>query len=158
MRRSGSATVHAFAVRARVLPVTASTADPAAAAALSARERRGEPRAIAEEDPQRSLASWASGAPDQSRQSDDGGLVDANSVHAQVLVDRLGLSQEEAGWVVDTHERLGRFSIPAELEVYAELPALTVEAVAIGCCSSAGSSSPSLSGQGRRVARRRSSR
>jgi hypothetical protein len=50
-------------------------------------------------------------------------------VPAQVLVDRLGLSQEEAARLVETRAQLGRFSSAAELTVYAELPDATVEAV-----------------------------
>jgi hypothetical protein len=50
-------------------------------------------------------------------------------VPASVLVDRIGLSVLEASRVVEKRDRLGGFSGPAELAVYAELPDATVEAV-----------------------------
>jgi hypothetical protein len=121
------ATAHAFVLRPRVFP-PAGAGDPAVAAALAARERRERARAILTSDP--ALArELRIGRPDLSREYDDGGLVDVNHVPAPVLVDRLGLSQEEAGRVIGARERLGRFGSPAELEVYAELPDATVEAV-----------------------------
>jgi hypothetical protein len=126
-----AATTHAFVLRDRVFPPSAPTAvagDPVVAAALAARQRREQARAIAVGDP--ALArELRIGRPDLPRQFDDGGLVDVNHVPVQVLVDRLGMSQEEAGRVVEARDRLGRFSSPAELAVYAELPDATVEAV-----------------------------
>jgi hypothetical protein len=123
-----AATVHAFALRARVFPERVSAGDPALAAALAARDRRERARAITASDP--ALArELRIGRPDLQREFDDGGLVDVNHVPAQVLVDRLGLSQEEAARVVGTRAELGRFSSPAELAVYAELADGTVEAV-----------------------------
>jgi DNA uptake protein ComE-like DNA-binding protein len=68
------------------------------------------------------------GRPDLPREFDDGSLVDVNHEQAPVLVDRLGLAQEEVARVVATRAQLGRFSSPAELAVYAELPDTTVEA------------------------------
>ena len=122
-----AATANAFALRGRVF-APPDAADPAVAAALAARERREQARAITTSDP--GLArELRIGRPDLPRAFDDGGLVDVNHVPAPALVDRLGLSQEEAGRVVEARDRLGRFGSPAELEVYAELPDATVEAV-----------------------------
>jgi len=122
-----AATANAFVLRGRVFPPP-SVGDPAVAAALAARERRERARAITTSDP--GLArELRIGRPDLPREFDDGGLVDVNHVPAPVLVDRLGLSEEEAARVVEARERLGRFGSPAELEVYAELPDATVEAV-----------------------------
>jgi hypothetical protein len=125
-----AATTHAFFLRERVFPPPAppGASDPAMAAALAARERREQAKAITTSDPALAL-ELRIGRPDLPRQFDDGGLVDVNHVPAPVLVDRLGLSQEEAGRVLEARERLGRFGSPAELEVYAELPDATVEAV-----------------------------
>jgi hypothetical protein len=101
---------------------------PAVAAALAARQRREQARAIAERDP--ALArELGIGRPDLPHEFDDGGLVDVNRVPASVLVDRLGLSVVEASRVVETRDHLCGFSGPAELAVYAELPDATVEAV-----------------------------
>jgi hypothetical protein len=126
-----AATMHAFLLRDRVFPPSpppALTGEPVVAAALAARQRREQARAIATGDP--ALArELCIGRPDLPRQFDDGGLVDVNHVPVQVLVDRLGLSPVEAGRVVETRDRLGGFSSPAELAVYAELPEATVEAV-----------------------------
>ena len=122
-----AATANAFVLRGRVFPPPGA-GEPAVAAALAARERRERARAITTSDP--GLArELRIGRPELPREFDDGGLVDVNHVPAPVLVDRLGLSQEEAGRVVEARERLGRFGSPAELEVYAELPDATVEAV-----------------------------
>lgn len=126
-----AATAHAFLLRERVFPPPAPptiASDPAVAAALAARQRREQARAIAKGDP--ALARELSiGRPDLPREFDDGGLVDVNHVPAPVLVDRLGLSEPEAGRVVEARDHLGGFSSPAELAVYAELPEATVEAI-----------------------------
>jgi hypothetical protein len=122
-----AATAHAFVLRPRVFPAPGA-GDPAVAAALEARERRGRARAMLASDP--ALArELRIGRPDLPRQFEDGGLVDVNHVPAQVLVDRLGLTPEEAGRVVEARAQLGRYSSPAELAVYAELPDAAVEAV-----------------------------
>jgi hypothetical protein len=124
-------TTHAFFLRERVFPPPAPPAiasDPAVAAALAARQRREQARAIAKGDP--ALARELSiGRPELPREFDDGGLVDVNHVPASVFVDRLGLSASEAGRVVEARDHLGGFSSPAELAVYAELPEATVEAI-----------------------------
>jgi hypothetical protein len=90
------------------------------AAALAARQRRAEARAIASRDA--ALAQELRiGRPDLPRQFDDGGLVDVNHVPAQVLVDQLGLSRAQAGQVVEARDRLGGFAGPEELIAYTEL-------------------------------------
>jgi hypothetical protein len=123
-----ASTTHAFFLRERVFPPPAIASDPAVAAALAARQRREQARAIAKGDP--ALARELSiGRPDLPREFDDGGLVDVNHVPAPVLVDRLGLSASEAGRVMEARDHLGGFSSPAEFAVYAELPEATVEAV-----------------------------
>jgi hypothetical protein len=122
-----AATAHAFVLRPRVFPAPGA-GDPAVAAAIEARERRQRARAMLASDP--ALArELRIGRPDLPRQFEDGGLVDVNHVPAQVLVDRLGLSPEEAARVVEARAQLGRYGGPAELAVYAELPDAAVEAV-----------------------------
>ena len=122
-----AATAHAFVLRPRVFPPPRPD-DPAVAAALTARGQRERARQIMASDP--ALArELRIGRPDLPRQYEDGGLIDVNHVPPGVMVDRLGLSQEEAARVVATRAQLGRFSSPAELAVYAELPDATVDAV-----------------------------
>ena len=111
-------TTHAFLLRRRVF--APSPTQPALAAALAARQRRAEARAIASRDA--ALAQELRiGRPDLPRQFDDGGLVDVNHVPAQVLVDQLGLSRAQAGQVVEARDRLGGFAGPEELIAYTEL-------------------------------------
>jgi DNA uptake protein ComE-like DNA-binding protein len=124
-----TATVHAFLLRGRVFAVSPTqelAAQPAMAAALAARQRREQARAVAARDP--ALArDLRIGRPDLPSEFDDGGLVDVNSVPAQVLVDRLGLSPTQAAQVVEARDRLGGFSGPEELTAFAELPEATVK-------------------------------
>ena len=125
------ATVHAFVLRRRVFavdPVQVLEEQPAVAAALAARERREEARALAARDP--ALArDLRIGRPDLPREFDDGGLIDVNEVPEQVLIDRLGLSPAEAGRLVQTRERLGGFTSADELHAFAELPEATVNEI-----------------------------
>src|SRR6266540_3375984 len=122
--------VHAAVkLRGRVFAVSPTqelAAQPAMAAALAARQRREQARAVAARDP--ALArDLRIGRPDLPSEFDDGGLVDVNSVPAQVLVDRLGLSPTQAAQVVEARDRLGGFSGPEELTAFAELPEATVK-------------------------------
>jgi Helix-hairpin-helix motif len=111
-------TAHAFLLRRRVFAPL--LPQPALAAALAARQRRLEARAIASRDA--TLArELCIGRPDLPRQFDDGGLVDVNHVPARVLVDQLGLSPAQAGQVVEARDRLGGFAGPEELIAYTEL-------------------------------------
>jgi hypothetical protein len=119
-------TIHAFVLRGRVF--ASRPTDPAIAAALAARERREEARAIVTRD--LALArELRIGRPDLPRQFDDGGLVDVNHVPAQVLAERMGLSAPLADQVVQTRERLGGFAGPEELVGFTELSEATVNAV-----------------------------
>jgi hypothetical protein len=125
------ATVHALVLRRRVFalePVQALEEEPVVAAALAARDRREEARALAARDP--ALArDLRIGRPDLPREFDDGGLIDVNEVPEQVLVDRLGLSPAEAGRLVQTRERLGGFTSASEVHAFAELPEATVNEI-----------------------------
>jgi DNA uptake protein ComE-like DNA-binding protein len=125
------ATVHALVLRRRVFAVDPAEAledEPAVAAALAARERREEARALAAQDP--ALArDLRIGRPDLPREFDDGGLIDVNEVPERVLVERLGLSTAEAGRLVQTRERLGGFSSAEEVHAFAELPETTVNEI-----------------------------
>ena len=117
-------TTHALLLRGRVFappPI-----QPAMAAALTAKQRRKDARAIAARDV--ALArELCIGRPDLPRQFDDGGLVDVNHVPAQVLVDRLALSSAQAGQVVEARDRLGGFAGPEELIAFTELTPDTVD-------------------------------
>jgi hypothetical protein len=111
-------TVHAFLLRRRVFAPP--PMQPAMAAALTARQRREEARAIAARDA--ALArELRIGRPDLTRQFDDGGLVDVNHVPVRVLVDRLALSPAQAAQVVEARERLGGFAGPEELIAFTDL-------------------------------------
>ena len=117
-------TTHAFLLRGRVF--TPPPIQPALAAALTARQRREEARAIASRDT--ALArELRIGRPDLPRQFDDGGLVDVNHVPAQVLIDRLALSPAQAAQVVEARDRLGGFTGPEELIAFTELPPKAVD-------------------------------
>ena len=95
-------------------------------AALTARQRREEARAIASRDA--ALArELRIGRPDLPRQFDDGGLVDVNHVPVRVLVDRLALSSAQASQVVEDPERLGGFAGPEELIAFTDLPREAVD-------------------------------
>jgi hypothetical protein len=119
-------TVHALVLRRRVFSPPA--VQQAMAAALADRELRQQARAIVAGDP--ALArELRIGRPDLPRQFNDGGLVDVNHVHNQVLVDRLGLSPAEADRVVEARERLGGFSSAAELCAFAEIADATIDPV-----------------------------
>jgi Helix-hairpin-helix motif len=117
-------TTHAFLLRGRVFPPP--PIQPAMAAALTARDRREEARAIASRDA--ALArELCIGRPDLPRQFDDGGLVDVNHVPAQILVDRLALSPAGAANVIEARDRLGGFAGPEELTALTELSPDTVD-------------------------------
>jgi Helix-hairpin-helix motif len=119
-------TTHAFLLRGRVFAPP--PMQPALAAALTARQRREEARAIASRDA--ALArELCIGRPDLPRQFDDGGLVDVNHVPAQVLVDRLALSPAEAANVIQARDRLGGFAGAEELTALTELSPDTVDRV-----------------------------
>jgi hypothetical protein len=119
-------TPHAFLLRRRVFAPPPTQPQPALTAALAARQRREEARAIASRDA--ALArELCIGRPDLPRQFNDGGLVDVNHVPAQVLVDRLALSPTQADQVVEARDRLGGFAGPEELIAFTELTPDTVD-------------------------------
>jgi len=119
-------TAHALRMRGEVFapsvaPDPAPTLDPAIVNSLAARKRRAESAALCEKDPAlgRDLRI---GRPDQSRQYDDGGLVDVNHVPEGVLVTHLGLTKEQAHRVVEARDYVEGFSSPADLLGLAGLP------------------------------------
>lgn len=120
------ATVHAFLLRGQVFAPSA--LQPAMAAALAARELRQQARTILASDAvlARELRI---GRPDLPREFDDGGLIDVNHVPEQVLVDRLGMSPAEAGRVVEARGRVGGFSSPEELGVFADVEDSTIDVI-----------------------------
>jgi hypothetical protein len=115
-------TAHALAVRRRVFEPRAQ--DPALVAALQARERREDARAILARDV--NLArELRIGRPDLPRQFDDGGLVDVNHAPVPVFVHVLGLSEADAAQLATTRERVGGFATANEVIAYTDLsPAL----------------------------------
>ncbi len=123
-------TTHAFLVRRRVFaPMTAPPEpQPALRAALQARQKRAEARAIAARDA--ALATELRiGRPDIPHEFDDGGLVDINHVPPAVLINTLGLSAEQASSLVIVRDRRGGFTSPEELVVYTELAPDTIERI-----------------------------
>jgi len=58
--------------------------------------------------------------PDLPRQYDDGGLVDVNHVPAAVLATELDLPMDTAAAIVRQRDRIGGFSSPEDLMVYAD--------------------------------------
>jgi hypothetical protein len=118
-------TVHALAFRSSVFgahsPSEETTMETAADAARDRRELRREGRKIATEDP--GLArELGIGRPDVQRNFDDGGLVDVNSVPAEVLMQLRGMTAELAERVVQVRETRGPYSSVEELSVFADLP------------------------------------
>jgi hypothetical protein len=109
----------AVAVRAadsRPLPAVL----PGVAEGLARRRLREQYREVAGRDP--ALArNIAVGRPDLPRSFDDGGLVDLNHVPAQHLGRFTRVPLAEARRIVDTRERLGRFSSIEEVAVFADL-------------------------------------
>jgi hypothetical protein len=115
-------TIHALTLRGRVFEPRPQ--HPAIVAALQARQRREEAKAIAGRDV--NLArELRIGRPDLPRQFDDGGLVDLNHVPTPVMVQVLGLSEADAAQVIEARDRIGGLSSAEELIAYTELsPAL----------------------------------
>ena len=119
-------TIHALMLRGRVFE--ARPQHPAIVAALQARQRREEARAIAARDV--NLArELRIGRPELPRQFDDGGLVDVNHVPAPVMVQLLGLSEADAAQVTEGRDRIGGFSSPEELIAYTDLSPALVDGI-----------------------------
>ena len=90
-------------------------------AARHRRELRRQALMIATDDP--GLArELGIGRPDMRRNIDDGGLVDVNSVPAEVLMGLAGITAEMAERVVQVREIRGPYASVEELSVFAELP------------------------------------
>jgi hypothetical protein len=100
----------------------------AVAGARARMQRRSEARELARSNPAlgRELRI---GRPDLPREYDDGGMIDVNHVPGEVLASGLGLAPQETAAVVETREKLGRFTGPEELSVYAQLPPDRVDAL-----------------------------
>ncbi|MEU4295462.1 helix-hairpin-helix domain-containing protein [Kribbella sp. NPDC026596] len=118
-------TLHALAVRSSVFrsqsPSEQLTVESAADAARDRRELRRKAREIATKDP--GLArELGIGRPDEQHDFDDGGLVDVNSVSADVLAQLRGMTREPAERVVLVRETRGPYSSVEELSVFADLP------------------------------------
>jgi hypothetical protein len=119
-------TAHALAIRGRVFE--ARPQDPAIAAALHARQRREEARAIAVRDVDLAR-ELRIGRPDLPRQFDDGGLVDVNHAPAPVIVHLLGLSEADAVQVTEARDRIGGFSSAEEVIAYTDLSPTLVDGI-----------------------------
>jgi Helix-hairpin-helix motif len=119
-------TAHAFAVRRRVFEPRSQ--HPAIAAALQARQRREEARAIVARDVDLAR-ELRIGRPDLPRQFDDGGLVDVNHVPASVIVGLLGLSEADAAQVTEARDRIGGFSSAEEMIAFTELSPARVDGI-----------------------------
>jgi hypothetical protein len=111
-------TIHALTLRGRVFE--SRPQDPAIVAALQARQRREEAKAIAARDV--GLArELRIGRPDLPRQFDDGGLVDVNHAPAPVMVHLLGLSEADAAQVIEARDRIGGFLSAEEVIAHTDL-------------------------------------
>lgn len=99
---------------------------PGVAEGLARRQLREQYRKVALDDPDLAR-SMGIGRPDLSRNIDDGGLLDINSLPADKLGPLAGLTGEEATRVVDARAHLGRFLSLADLAVYADLPESTID-------------------------------
>jgi hypothetical protein len=119
-------TAHALAVRGRVFEPRPQ--DPALVAALQARQRREEARAIAARDVHLAR-ELRIGRPDLPRQFEDGGLVDLNHAPVPVMVQLLGLSESDAAQVIEARDRIGGFSSAEEVIAYADLSPSLVDGI-----------------------------
>jgi Helix-hairpin-helix motif len=119
-------TIHALTLRGRVFQPKPQ--DPAIVAALHARQRREEARAIAARDAHLAR-ELRIGRPDLPRQFDDGGLVDVNHAPAPVMVQLLGLSAADAAQVTEARDRIGGFSSAEEVIAYTDLSPALVDGI-----------------------------
>jgi hypothetical protein len=119
-------TIHALVVRGRVFAPRPQ--QPALVAALQARQRREEARAIVARDVDLAR-ELRIGRPDLPRQFDDGGLVDLNHVPAPVIVQLLGLSEADAAQVIEARDRIGGFLSPEEVIAHTDLSPILVDGI-----------------------------
>jgi hypothetical protein len=119
-------TIHALMVRGRVFAPRPQ--QPALVAALQARQRREEARAIVARDVD--LAhELRIGRPDLPRHFDDGGLVDLNHAPAPVIVQLLGLSEADAAQVIEARDHIGGFLSPEEVIAHTDLSPILVDGI-----------------------------
>lgn len=119
-------TAHAFLVRRRVFEPKPQ--QPALVAALQARQRREEAKAIVARDADLAR-ELRIGRPDLPRQFDDGGLVDLNHAPALAMVQFLGLSEAEAAQVIEARERIGAFISAEEVIAHTDLPPTRIDGI-----------------------------
>jgi Helix-hairpin-helix motif len=122
-------TAHAVVVQRRLFrPVPSAMEDPAVIAALARRKRREEARELLDRDPALA-AELRIGRPDLPRDFDDGGLIDINTVSAQVLSRLPGLRPEDVERILTARlDPLGLHSVE-DLIVSAEVPADVAESL-----------------------------
>jgi hypothetical protein len=119
-------TAQALVVRRRVFETKSQ--QPALAAALQARQRREEAKAIAARDVDLAR-ELRIGRPDLPRQFDDGGLVDLNHVPAPVMVQQLGLAEAEAAQVVEARDHIGAFLSAEEVIAHTDLSPTLIDGI-----------------------------
>jgi len=117
-------TPHALLYRSSVFgrrpPVRQTAIEAAIDAARQRRELRRQALRLADHDP--GLArELGIGRPDKQRDFDDGGLVDVNSVPAEVLARLPGMTAAMAGRIVEVREISGPYGSVEELSVLAEI-------------------------------------
>jgi DNA uptake protein ComE-like DNA-binding protein len=102
-------------------PTTVVQTDPALAAALAARGKRGEARELAARDPliARELRI---GRPDLPRSYDDGGLVDLNTAPVAVIAQVCGLAQETAEAIVTGRETTSGYLTVDDVLTMVDIP------------------------------------
>jgi hypothetical protein len=122
-------TTHAVIVQRRLFRrVPSATEDPAVIAALARRQRRKEARELLDRDPALA-AELRIGRPDLPRHFDDGGLIDINTVPAQVLSRLPGLRPEDVERILTARlDPLGLHSVE-DLIVSAAVPADVAESL-----------------------------
>jgi hypothetical protein len=98
-------------------------------AALQARQRREEARAITARDVDLAR-ELRIGRPDLPRQFDDGRLVDLNHVPTPVIVQLLGLSEAEAAaQVIEARDRIGGFLSAEEVIAHTDLSPTRIDGI-----------------------------
>jgi DNA uptake protein ComE-like DNA-binding protein len=98
------AAVHAAVLRRQVWsPAVVAGQDPAVAAVLAGRDRRGQARKIAATDP-RMARELHIGRPDLTRTYDDGGLVDLNSAPPQVIAATCEIDPATAALIAEARD------------------------------------------------------